>query len=123
MRGKLVKLWDRPQERGEGWPGSPARRWWMGALGVAWLVEPALAGWQAVDGEVVSSARSASARLLILFVVVVGVLLFVAVAFVYLRSSRRYRRWLLRRRPEPTPSDDIWSKSKVPDDHDDTGLE
>ena len=95
----------------------------VGAVGSVLLAEPVFAAWQAADREVLESARSASARLVVLFVVAVGVLLFVAVAFVYLRSSRRYRRWLLRRRPDATPSDDIWSKSKVPDIHDDTGLE
>lgn len=118
----LSKLLFSSQDRGVGSGGPIGRRWRIGALSIALLSDSVSGAWQVADGEGLDAARSASARLVVLFVVVVGVLLFGAVALVFLRSSRRYRQWLLRRRPDATPADDIWSKNKVRDAGDDAGF-
>jgi hypothetical protein len=49
-----------------------------------------------------------------------GVLLFIffTSAWVIIRFSKRYRSYLLRERPPPTPSEDVWRMHRLPDDED-----
>ena len=50
-------------------------------------------------------------------------MVFVLGVFIFVRSSRRYRRRLLHERPPPTPSVDIWKMHRLPDDDADTESE
>lgn len=51
----------------------------------------------------------------LLFWLVVLVLIFLVSTMAFLRWSRHYRRSLLRKPKEPTPSEDVWSMHKLPD--------
>jgi hypothetical protein len=46
------------------------------------------------------------------------VLAFVLAVLALVAASRNFRRRLLRKRPPPTPTDDIWSQHRLPEDDD-----
>mgnify|MGYP006908254759 CR=1 FL=1 len=55
----------------------------------------------------------------VLLLVAVLVLIFGVSSYAFIRWSRRYRKWLMRRDADPTPSDDVWQMHRLPDDDDD----
>lgn len=69
-------------------------------------------------GATTAPAVAAEARVLryVLFLVIVLVGIFFVSAFAFLRWSQHFRRTLLRRPPRPTPSTDVWSMHRLPDE-------
>lgn len=70
----------------------------------------------AVSGE---TARYAQALSLALVTVFVLLLVFLIGSFVIVRSTRRYRAAIERKRSAPTESSDVWSLARVNENQDD----
>lgn len=51
----------------------------------------------------------------VLFLLTVLVLVFAVSVLAFVRWSRRYRRYLLHKSHEPTPSSDVWAMHRVPE--------
>ena len=79
----------------------------------------------AVTKQDADPAKVAPALALVLLIGFLLALVFLLSTYVLVRSMRRYRTAAGRRRRAPTPSDDVWAMSKLPDDADtdDRGLE
>ena len=68
-----------------------------------------------LPAEVVGTTRVARD---VLFVALVLLIVFVVSTFAFLRWSRHFRRWMLRKPHSPTPASDVWSMHRVPDEAD-----
>lgn len=62
--------------------------------------------------------RRAEAIHSLLFLLIMLVVIFAAASLAFLRWSRRFRRWLLRKPALPTPSEDVWAMHRLPEDDD-----
>ncbi len=51
------------------------------------------------------------------------VMIFILGSWVFLRASRRFWTGVNKKRPEPTPTDDVWSQHKLPEDAPEDGDE
>lgn len=72
----------------------------------------------AMPKEDVDPAKVVPALALVLLVGFVLAMLFLLSTYVLVRSMRRQRAAASRRRRAPTPTDDVWSMSRLPDDAD-----
>lgn len=52
----------------------------------------------------------------VLFWLLVLIVIFGVSTFAFLRWSRRFRHWVFHRPHPPTPSDDVWSMHRLPDE-------
>lgn len=91
--------------------------WALG--GGAFESGPALAddGQEAPASPAADPARTRAATAVAVYgAVVLGALAFVLAILALVSASRHYRRRLLPKRPPPTPTDDIWSQHRLPED-------
>jgi uncharacterized integral membrane protein len=89
--------------------------------GGAFSSGPAIAsdGQEAPASPAAAPERTRAATLVAVYgAVLLCVLAFVLAILALVSASRHYRRRLLRKRPPPTPTDDIWSQHRLPEDHD-----
>jgi len=57
----------------------------------------------------------------VLFSLLILVLVFCVTMLAFVRFSRRFRQWLLRRPAPPTPAEDVWAMHQLPPDLDPAG--
>jgi hypothetical protein len=65
---------------------------------------------------VASSAERAEVAVVVLVYGTVLLFVFVVATVALVVVSRNYRRHLARRKPSPTPVDDVWSRHRVPEE-------
>ena len=76
-------------------------------------VESATSG----SGDAVRNRVSSAVAIAILAVALV-LLVFFVTSYVLIRSARRFRMAAERKRPAPTPSEDVWKQHKLPENWD-----